>query len=79
MLSEAHFKVFQRYETAGAHAFSTGMVTDADKDIYQEIFVALRDAAEQSIASPPFSGHFKSWTVRFGRKGGVQGHRPPNS
>jgi hypothetical protein len=48
MLSESYFELFTKYKNSGAHAFSTGVVTDADKDLYQELFESLQDATGQS-------------------------------
>jgi hypothetical protein len=50
--------------------------TGSDKDVYQSIFSTLTDAARQSTAREPFANWFTTWHVRFGRDGGVQGHRP---
>ena len=76
MLSMAHFELFEKYKNSGAHAFSTGVVTDADKDLYQQIFEALEYSTEQSIQGPQFNQWYKTWSTKFGRNGGVQGHRP---
>ena len=76
MFGADDFSVFDRYTTAGQHAFSTGEVVDRDKDFYQAIYLALRHAAERAIEPAPLSDWFETWSVRFGRDGGVQGHRP---
>jgi hypothetical protein len=76
MLSGAHFHVFEKYKDAKAHAFATGIVTESDKDIYQEVFSALIEAAEQSISSGQFNQWFRVWSARFHRNGGMQGQRP---
>lgn len=76
MLTEAHFKVFEKYKTAGGHAFSNGTVTEEDKDRYQDIFGSLRSAAEFAIEKSPHSQYFKILTCRFHRNGGIQGQRP---
>jgi hypothetical protein len=55
MLSELHFELFTKYKDSGAHAFSTGVVTDVDKDLYQELFESLQGATGRSIANAPFS------------------------
>lgn len=70
------FLVFGIYRDAGEHAFSNDIVTQADKDSYNAIFSHLRDAVAGAIDSAPASDELDDWTVKFGRKGGVQGHRP---
>ena len=64
------------HKDSGLHAFSTGVVTDADKDLYQEVFGSLQYATEQSITNTPFSQFYETRSTKFGRNGGVQGHRP---
>ena len=76
MLSKAHFELFEKYKDSGLHAFSTGVVTDADKDLYQEVFGSLQQATAQSITNAPLSEFYETWSTKFGRDGGVQGHRP---
>ena len=55
MLSTVHFEIFEKYKNSGAHAFSTGAVTDADKDLYQQVFESLQQATDQSILNAPFA------------------------
>jgi hypothetical protein len=76
MLTGDQLSVFDRYKDAGGHAFSRGVVTEDDKDIYQQIFSSLREAAEASIEREDFAEWFDSWNARFGRDGGIQGQRP---
>jgi HNH endonuclease len=76
MFTGDQLAVFNRYENAGAHAFSRGLVSDEDKDIYQEIFLSLQAAAKASIDNENFAEWFETWHARFGRDGGVQGQRP---
>ena len=76
MLSQTHFSLFEKYKTAGTHAFSNGNVSEDDKDRYQESFSALLQSVSQSIAGGEFSQDFKSWSARFFRDGGMQGQRP---
>src|SRR5262245_58743071 len=76
MLSQAHFQLFEKYKDAGAHAFSTGIVSESDKDLYQELFISLINAAKQSIDTPPLAQKFGVLSTRFFRNGGVQGQRP---
>ena len=59
MLTPEHFGLFDKYKDAGAHAFSNGVVTDDDKDKYQQLFGSLLDAAGQSISGAQFSQWFK--------------------
>lgn len=76
MLSIAHFELFKKYANAGGHAFSAGLVTEPDKDLYQELFASLQQAPKQAIATAPFADVFETWSTKFSRNGGVQGHRP---
>ena len=76
MISSDNFKVFERYEAVGQHAFSNEIVNEADKDLYQETFAALIDAANEAVKKSLYREVFKTWSVRFYRDGGVQGHRP---
>ena len=76
MLSGALFNVFEKYKSVTGHAFSAGLVTETDKDAYEEIFSSIRSAAQKAIQSGDFSRWFKSLSTRFSRSGGVQGQRP---
>jgi hypothetical protein len=76
MLSQEQIDLFEKYQNAGAHAFSTGEVSDFDKDLYQGLFEQLQQATKASIASFPSSEMFEVWSCKFGRDGGMQGHRP---
>jgi hypothetical protein len=51
-------------------------VTEADKDLYQELFNSLQEATSNSIASGPYAQWYEIWSAKFGRYGGIQGHRP---
>jgi hypothetical protein len=76
MLSLEHFQLFDKYQDAGDHAFSNDIVSETDKDLYQELFAALQEATEQSILNPPFATLFETWSAKFSRNGGMQGQRP---
>jgi|TARA_B100000315_G_scaffold46009_1_gene40828 hypothetical protein len=76
MFSGKELNVFEKYREAGAHAFSTGVVSDNDKDIYWNIHSSLCQAAEDAITTQKFDQWFEKWSTRFHRDSGVQGHRP---
>ena len=76
MFSGSDLGVFRKYQNAGSHAFSNGVVTEEDKDIYQRIFETLNESASDAINEGGYKELFDAWNVRFGRDGGVQGHRP---
>ena len=76
MVASADFEIFAKYKNASGHAFSNNLVTEADKDKYQNIFGSLLGAANSAISQPPYSDYFKVWNTRFYRDGGVQGQRP---
>jgi hypothetical protein len=76
VFSGSDFEVFERYRAAGQHAFSNNLVSDPDKDSYFRIHEALVDSAYRALEATGSSAKFDVWNVRFGRKGGVQGHRP---
>jgi hypothetical protein len=76
MITTADFQVFEKYKDAGQHAFSNNLVSEEDKDTYQRLFDEIKLAAQSSISASPYSELFESWSVRFFREGGVQGHRP---
>jgi len=64
MFSGNELYVFHKYQNAGSHAFSAGVVTDEDKDVYQEIFFSLTAAAQRSNRKKP-TGHLWSWPFRY--------------
>lgn len=76
MFSGLDLGVFDKYSEAGLHAFSSGVVSEDDKDAYWRIHDSLRQAAKSAIASEQNSQWFDQWSTRFGRDGGVQGQRP---
>lgn len=76
MISASDLSVFDKYSDAGQHAFSNNVVSDADKDTYQKIYSELVSSADGALDLDGYRDHFESWSVRFGRDGGVQGHRP---
>ena len=76
MLTQVMFEVFGKYKSAPPHAFSTGFVSEKDKDYYHRIYETLRAAAKHAIRNPPFSEWFEVWGSRFSKQGGVQGQRP---
>ena len=69
----ADFLVFETYRDAGEHAFSNNLVSEADKDSYNAIFLHLWNAVANAIEGAPKSDELNPWTVNFGRNGGVQG------
>ncbi|MHA6332670.1 HNH endonuclease [Qipengyuania sp. CAU 1752] len=70
------FLVFETYKDAPGHAFSKGVVSEADKDSYERVFQHLRSAVAGAIARSPAAAELDDWNCRFGRDGGVQGQRP---
>ncbi|HEV7277082.1 MAG TPA: HNH endonuclease signature motif containing protein [Devosiaceae bacterium] len=68
--------VFDRYRNAPGHAFSTGVVTEEDKDAYNRVFSELTTAASSALDSGPLAAFCDTWNARFYRGGGVQGQRP---
>jgi hypothetical protein len=70
------FLVFETYRDAGGHAFSKGVVNEADKDRYHRIFQHLCSAVAGAIERSADPSGFDAWNCRFGRDGGVQGQRP---
>ncbi|WEK52448.1 MAG: HNH endonuclease signature motif containing protein [Candidatus Kaistia colombiensis] len=76
ILNRDDLQVFERYRNAGSHAFSTGTVTEDDKDAYLRIFDALSSAAHIALEQNGLSSVCKTWSTRFYRNGGVQGQRP---
>lgn len=73
MLTAQHFEVFERYKTAGAHAFSNDIVSLDDKQRYSEIHSSLINAAKFGTS---LDNGFEFWKSRFYKDGGVQGQRP---
>ena len=51
-------------------------MTETDKEVYQQVFEALQHATEQSILNAPVARWYETWSTKFGRNGGIQGHRP---
>jgi hypothetical protein len=73
MLTPKHFEIFEKYKTAGAHAFSNDIVSLDDKQRYSDIHSSLISAAEFGTS---LDNGFKFWNSRFHKVGGVQGQRP---
>lgn len=73
MLTAQHFEVFEKYKTAGAHAFSNNIVSLDDKQRYSEIHTSLISAAKFGSS---YDNGFEFWNSRFHMTGGVQGQRP---
>tara|TARA_R110002126_G_scaffold291159_1_gene450632 strand:+ start:660 stop:1079 length:420 start_codon:yes stop_codon:yes gene_type:complete len=68
------FSVFERYQDVKDHAFSNGIVTEVDRDSYDEIYNSLGSVIKKTIDS--HGGELEIRRSRFSRKGGVQGQRP---
>jgi hypothetical protein len=69
MLTQAVFEVFEKYKSAPRHAFSTGFVSERDKDYHNKIYETLRAAANHAIRNPPFSEWFEVWGLDFQSRG----------
>ena len=73
MISQEHFALFARYKDAPSHAFSNNHVTEADKDLYWQLYEWLIENVKDVAAS---RNGFGTFTSRLSRDGGVQGQRP---
>lgn len=76
MLDVRDLAVFDRYRNAGGHAFSSGQVSEEDKDAYNRVFISLTQAAAAALSAGPLATQCETWSTRFYRSGGVQGQRP---
>ncbi|MDG1419075.1 MAG: HNH endonuclease signature motif containing protein [Maricaulis sp.] len=72
MITLEHLQIFEKYMNAPVHAFSSGHVTDADKERYWELYRWLIDPAK--LVTDRADG-FSTYTSRLSQFGGVQGQR----
>lgn len=73
MISDKHLQLFAKYRHAPTHAFSTGFVSETDKELYWELYEWLVFCTRK--VSDQFE-QFDVYSNRLSRDGGVQGQRP---